>query len=278
MSIATDASAQVNRPVMIMVAPNGAYAGRADNPATPITPAEIAAAVTRCAAAGASIAHIHARDADGKPTQSLAVFREIVERIREKSDIVLQISLGTPGFTVDEALEPIVLKPEMVSLPLVAFLNGDARAQGLVKQMAERVRDAGVRPELSVYSDAMLNGALGLIAAGAVRAPASFGLILKQPASMRAGAEHLLRLAGALPESSHWWFAKGGKFGLGLRALAIELGGHVRVGFEDSVLDFGASGLAPDNASQVERIVTLCAALGRPVATAAQARVAVGVT
>ena len=267
----------MNAPVMIMVAPNGAYAGKSDNPATPISPVEIAGEVLRCAQAGASIAHLHARDAAGKPTQSLAVFREIVERIREKSDIVIQISLGTPGFTVDEALEPIVLKPEMVSLPLVAFMNGDARAQGLVKQMAERIRDAGVRPELSVYSDAMLKGALGLIDAGAVLSPASFGLIMKDPPSMRAGALHLMGLAAALPATSRWFFAKGGKYGLGLRSLAIELGGHVRVGYEDSVRDFDESRLAPSNAYLVERIVSLCAALGRRVASASEARAAVGV-
>ena len=69
----------MSAPVMIMVAPNGAYAGKTDNPATPISPTEIAEEVIRCAAAGASIAHLHARDAAGKPTQSLAVFREIVE-------------------------------------------------------------------------------------------------------------------------------------------------------------------------------------------------------
>jgi 3-keto-5-aminohexanoate cleavage enzyme len=275
--MSTPQSETVNAPVMIMVAPNGAYAGRADNPATPISPQEISDEVIRCAQAGASIAHLHARDTEGRPTQSLAVFREIVERIREKSDIVIQISLGTPGFTVDQALEPVVLKPEMVSLPLVAFMNGDARAQGLVRQMAERIRDAGVRPELSVYSDAMLQGALGLIEAGAVLSPAAFGLIMKDPASMRAGAGHLMGLAEALPAHAQWFFAKGGKYGLGLRSLAIELGGHVRVGFEDSVRDFGETRLAPGNAYLVERIATLCAALGRPVATAKEARAAVGV-
>jgi uncharacterized protein (DUF849 family) len=88
------ASPSADAPVMIMVAPNGARALKKDNPATPITPREIAEDVIRCA--GASIAHIHARAPDGEPTQSIEVFREIVERIREKSDIVLQISLGTP--------------------------------------------------------------------------------------------------------------------------------------------------------------------------------------
>lgn len=259
-------------PVVIMVAPNGAYASKQDNAATPITPAEIAAAVIDCAKAGASIAHIHARDPDGKPSQSIELFREIVQRIREKSDIVLQISLGTPGFTIDEALEPITLKPEMVSLPLVAFLKGDVPAQCKVREMAERIRDEGVRPELSVYSETMLQGALGLIECGAVIAPANFGLILKDPESMHAGAKQLIALSESLPDKSQWWFAKGGKFGLGMRSLAIELGGNVRVGYEDSVLDFDYSRQAPSNAYLVERVAKLCGALGRSVATPADAR------
>jgi 3-keto-5-aminohexanoate cleavage enzyme len=78
-------------PVMIMVAPNGARALKKDNPATPISPKEIAEEVIRCAKAGASIAHLHARQEDGQPTQSIEVFREIADRIREHSDIVLQI-------------------------------------------------------------------------------------------------------------------------------------------------------------------------------------------
>jgi uncharacterized protein (DUF849 family) len=136
----------------------------------------------------------------------------------------------------------------------IVVLLDDARAQALAQEMAERIRDQGVRPELSVYNDAMLQGALGLIARGAVLAPACFGLILKEPAGMAQGAQHLIRLAQSLPAQSQWWFAKGGRHGLGLRSLAIELGGHVRVGFEDDVQDFGHTQLAPSNAHLVERM------------------------
>ena len=82
------------RPVMIMVAPNGARGLKKDNPALPISPQEIADEVVRCAAAGASIAHLHARNPDGSPTQSIDTFREIADRIRDRCDIVLQISLA----------------------------------------------------------------------------------------------------------------------------------------------------------------------------------------
>src|SRR5258708_25812929 len=170
------ASAGAGNPVMIMVAPNGARSLKKDNPAIPISPKEIAEEVIRCAGAGASIAHIHARQPDGQPTQSIEVFREIVERIRERSDIVLQISLGTRGFTVEQAIEPVDLRPEMVSLPLEAYQGSDAAAQDGVRRIAIHIRDRGVRPELSVYDDLMLQGALGLIRQRAIELPAFFGL------------------------------------------------------------------------------------------------------
>jgi 3-keto-5-aminohexanoate cleavage enzyme len=264
-------------PVMIMVAPNGARGLKTDNPALPISPKEIADDIVRCAGEGASIAHLHARNPDGTPTQSIDVFREIVDRIRERCDIVLQISLGTIGFTVDEALEPVVLKPEMVSLPLDAFRGNDKQAQDGVRKMASHIRNHAVRPELSVYDDAMLGGALNLIESGSIESPACFGLILRDPESMKAGLTRMIALADLLPLDALWWVARGGKFGLGLRAAAVELGGHVRVGFEDSVLDFDQSRLAPSNACLVERIAGLCAVLGRNVATTAQARAAVQV-
>lgn len=268
----------MNAPVMIMVAPTGAFAQKKDNPATPLSPREIAEEVVRCAAAGASIAHLHARDADGKPTQSIAVYREIVERIREQSDIVLQISLGTPGFTIDEALEPITLQPEMVSLPLGVFVRDDASAHAQVRRMAEVIRDHGVIPEMSVYNDGMMSGALGLLEAGAVRPPACFGFVLREPASMREGSRKLVELVEQVPADALWWVAKGDQHALGLRALAIEMGGHPRVGFEDSVRDYGERELAASNTHLVERVAKLCAALGRTVATPAQAREQLGLT
>lgn len=259
-------------PVMITVAPTGARVSKRDNPATPFTPKEIAADVAACAAAGASIAHIHARDAQGRPTQSVAVFREIVERIRAKTDIVLQLSLGTRGFTVEQALEPISLAAEMASLPLAAFEKDDAPLQRQIIDMAERIKAHRVRPEMSVYNEAMLAGAMKIIGAGAAQAPYCFGLIAGVPDTMACGAKAVVRLAEKFPPGTNWWLAKGGRYQLGLRALAIELGGHVRVGFEDSPLDFRGQGPAKCNAALVEQIASLCTALGRQVATPAQVR------
>jgi 3-keto-5-aminohexanoate cleavage enzyme len=267
-------SAAVQR-VMIMVAPNGARLQKTDNPAMPITPAEIADAVVRCAEAGASIVHLHARNRDGSPTQSIETFREILDRIRARSDIVIQISLGTKGFTVEQALEPVDLRPDMVSLPLDGFMTDDAAARDDIRRMARYIRDRGVTPELTIYHERTLEGALELIAEGLIAEPASFLLMVRAPKSVAAGAMRLIGLAQSLPPAANWWYGGGGEHALELRSLAISLGGHVRVGFEDQIREFGSTRLAPSNAFLVERMIQLAGALGRAAASAKEARIAI---
>lgn len=259
-------------PLMVMVAPNGARLLKDKNPATPISPAEIAADVLACAAAGACMAHIHARQPDGQPSDDVRIYREIVDRIREKSDIVLQLSLGTIGFTVEQALAPVALKPDMVSFPMRNFNEADGGIPADIQEMAERIRASGVRPELDVAGEATVAGANRLIDQGLVARPLCFGINVKEPASMREGAQALLALTADIPADARWWITKGGTHGLGLRALAIEMGGHVRTGFEDSYIDYDGDRLAASNASQVERVARLSASLGRPLATPAQVR------
>ncbi|WP_237173701.1 3-keto-5-aminohexanoate cleavage protein [Paracandidimonas lactea] len=263
-------------PVIITVAPNGARVRTADHPQVPISPESIADTVAECLQAGAAIAHLHARAPDESPAHDVDTFREIVIRVRARAETVLQLSLGTRGFTVEQAVAPLSLQPEMVSLPLRLEGPDIAHAKAALDAMAAKVAASGAIPEMSVYNEAMLETALALIDAGAVQKPYCFGLILGAPDSFEAGARKLMNLAARLPQGAYWWCAKGGRYQLELSALAIALGGHVRVGFEDSVLDVDGSRQAPGNAYLVQRIADLCKALGRPVATAAQTRTMLG--
>jgi 3-keto-5-aminohexanoate cleavage enzyme len=258
---------------IVCVAPLGAWTTKADNRATPISPIEIAEAVAACAKAGAAIAHVHARTPEGKPTQDIAVYREIVRLIRERCDIVVQLSIGTRGFAIDDALEPIALKPEMASFPLRAIGGPDAgdRLKDLV-YMAERMTAAGVRPELDGSTEEMLRAAAEIRAKGALIDPLCYGLVLGDPATPREAIGKLLAFSEIVPDGALWWAAKGGQWQLEVRAAAIALGGHVRTGFEDSHLDFDGSRPAPSNAYLVERMVDLVQRMGREPATPAQAR------
>ncbi|WP_164512245.1 3-keto-5-aminohexanoate cleavage protein [Oceaniglobus ichthyenteri] len=266
----------MTQPNIICVAPLGAWCSRDDHPATPISPREIADAVVECASAGAAIAHLHARDADGKPTQDLEIYRDIHDRIKQRSDIIVQLSTGTRGMTVQQALEPVTLAPEMASLALrdVGPQQG-TDVQRRVVDMAKAMIASGVCPEFDA-SDAEMIDRLNDVCAslGDLSAPC-VGLFLKDEVSAQAAARHILALVAKLPAAAHWWAAKGGANHALVQTLALGLGGHCRVGFEDSLL--GVDGQpVKSNADLVERVAQLGARVGRPAATPAQAREILG--
>ncbi|XAS74227.1 3-keto-5-aminohexanoate cleavage protein [Micrococcaceae bacterium Sec5.1] len=260
-------------PVMIMVAPTGSKVLKKDNPHVPLSPAEIANDVVRCAQAGASIAHLHARDVMGRPTQDSGVFKEIVDRIRERSDIVLQISLGSPGFSVEEAVAPLVLDPEMIAFPLRSFsTHGAGSIPGDVRDMASAVNAIATIPELDIVDFESRKGVDVVLQSGLIGSQVAFGVNVQNPETMRVGSERLLSLTGGLPEGSPWWVMKGGACMRGLAALTLELGGHLRVGLEDLVVDFDGTSPAESNVLLVESAVRVCASLDRPIATPADVR------
>jgi 3-keto-5-aminohexanoate cleavage enzyme len=271
--IETQVATQAAARTIICVAPNGAWAQKKDNPATPLSPREIADDVAACARAGAAVAHVHARTPDGKPTQDLDTYREIARLIRERCDIVVQLSIGTRGFAIDDALQPIGLRPEMASFPLRAVGPADAgdRLKDLV-YMAQKMTAAGVRPELDASSTSMIDAALELRGHKILTEPLCFGLVLKEPDTAREAVKRVHDWSSRLPQDSLWWVAKGGRWQLEARAAALALGGHVRVGFEDSHLEFDGAGPARSNAHLVERIASLSRAIGREPASPAEAR------
>lgn len=266
----------MSQPNIICVAPLGAWCSRADHPAVPLTPEEIAETVADCARAGASIAHLHARDAAGNPTQNLATYREIHDRITARCDIIVQLSTGTRGMTVAQALEPVGLAPEMASLALrdVGPQQGPD-VQARIEEMAAAMMAQGVCPEFDA-SDAGMIDRLSQVcrALPDLRQPC-VGLFLKDEVGAEAAAHHILDLATRLPAGSHWWAAKGGAHHALVQTLALGLGGHCRVGFEDSLTGVDGQPVA-SNAELVARVAALGAAVGRPAATPAQARAILG--
>ncbi len=267
-----------DRPLIISVAINGSHARKTDNPAVPFTAREIADEIVRAAEAGAAIAHVHARTEDGRPTQDVDAFRQVVDLVRERSDIILELSLGSSGFSVDEALAPLALQPAMASFPMAVrkdAAGGGSSLESTTRMLIER----GVRPSLAVTSmdsHAMVKNLIDRDLAGAVPCL----VVAAEPfGSLASAARTVVQLTEGFPERVHWWMMKGGKSGASqyaLRALSIGLGGHVRVGFEDMVRTYDDAGLAPSNAWYVERMVQLSRSMGRAVATPTHARKVLG--
>ena len=263
------------KPLVITAALVGAETTREHNPNLPLTPQEIAVAAAEACAAGASLIHLHVRDAYGQPTKSRQVFAETMALIRERCDAIIQVSTGgAVGTPAAERLEPVTLAPEMATLTCGTVNFGDDVFHNplpMIIEFARAMQEHGVRPEVEVFDSGAVATAAGLVEMGLLEPPLHFDLVMGVPGGVPPTAQHLMCLVQSLPDGSTWTVAGIGRHELPLGTLAIVLGGHVRVGFEDNVF-YSRGVLAESNAQLVARIARLAGELGRPVATPGQAR------
>jgi 3-keto-5-aminohexanoate cleavage enzyme len=264
----------MTKPLIISVAVNGALMTKADNPAVPYAPADIAAEIIRAAEAGASVAHVHTRASDGEMTQHIPDYVEIIERVGERSDIVMELSLGSRGYTTEQALEPLTLKPVMASFPMTVRQEAAAGGTAL-EDTARRMLANGTRPHFVINSDDTKAEVVDLIRRGLAGPVAMVSVAVSPDGTPVELAARLNALTCALPDGMEWMLAKSGKTGAAqyaLRTLVTASGGHMRVGYEDMVSTYDGAGLAPNNAWYVEKMVALAADMGRPIATPSDVR------
>lgn len=266
-------------PLIITAALTGAEVSRDQQPALPITPEQIGLAAAECAQAGASIVHVHARRPDGCSTQSAEVYAQIIEQVRKRCDVIVQVSTGgAVGMTASERLAPVSLRPEMATLSMGSvnfgddvFLNPPAEMQAFLQAMQAH----GVLPEFEIFDAGMLATLQRWMRQGWVGASPHIDFVLGVAGGMPATAEALMYLRSQLPSQASWTVAGMGAAQLPMAALGIVLGGHVRVGFEDNIY-FRKGELATSNAQLVQRVADLARSLERPVASPAQARALLG--
>jgi len=265
--------------LIITVAPVGAEVTRAENPSVPLTPVEIAEEAVRCEAAGASIIHLHVRDAAGNATQDKAVFRETMELLKRRTNLIVQTSTGGAAWmTAEERLQPVELNPEMATLTAGTVNFGRevfANPAPVLETFAKAIAERGIKPEIEVFEVGMIQNALTLVKRGILAMPLHFDFVMGVPGGIPGEPRHLLHLVESLPTGCTWSVAGIGRSELPLAAMAIIMGGHVRVGYEDNVY-YRKGVLADSNAQLVERIARLAAELGRPLAAPDEARAILG--
>ena len=261
--------------LIITAALTGAEVIREQNPNLPVTPVEIAEAAYRCYEAGASIVHVHVRNEDETPTQSAAVFSETIGLIKEKCNIIIQVSTGgAVGMTAEERLQPVYLKPEMATLSTGSVNFGDdvfLNPPAYMEEFAKVMQKQGIKPEIEVFDAGMINNALQLVKKGLLSEPLHFDFVMGVPGGIPGTLKNLLHLAESIPSGSTWTVAGVGRTELPLGTAAIIMGGHVRVGFEDNIY-YEKGVLAESNAQLVERIVCVAGIHSRPVASPDEAR------
>lgn len=266
--------------LIITAALNGAEVTREHTPYVPILPEEVAQAAVEAAAAGAAIVHIHARLADGSPTQDKEVYRELMERIRERTDVIVQVSTGgAVGMTPAERAAVLDLGPEMATLTTGSVNFGDGvflNSLADMERFADLMRQHQVRPEIEVFDVGMIANAAKLVKRGLLELPLHFDFVLGVPGGIPAEAAHLVHLAQSIPAGCTWTAAGIGRTQLPVALLAIAMGGHVRVGLEDNIY-YAKGRLAQGSAELVRRVARIAAEAGRELATPEEAREMVGI-
>jgi 3-keto-5-aminohexanoate cleavage enzyme len=266
--------------LIITAALVGAELTRAHNPNLPLTPEEIGQAAAEARQAGASIIHLHVRDEAGQPTQDIEVFRRAIGAIRARCDVIIQVSTGgAVGMTAEERLQPVYLRPEMASLTTGSINFGDdvfLNPSPLVEHFARVMQEQGVKPEIEVFDVGMIAASLRLLRKGLISRPLHFDLVMGVPGGILATPKDLLHLVESLPLGATWSVAGIGRAQTPMATMAIVMGGHVRVGFEDNIY-YAKGVLAESNAQLVARVVRIARELGREVASPAEARRMLGI-
>ncbi|HET8633038.1 MAG TPA: 3-keto-5-aminohexanoate cleavage protein [Gemmatimonadales bacterium] len=279
-------SGPVTSPAIINFCPTGMVPTRAMTPHAPLTPAEVVADVLECAEAGANLVHLHARDEAGVPHYDREIYARQIAGIREaRPDLTICVSLSGRTFgALEQRADPLELqgdlRPDMGSLTL-ASLNfpqqASVNAPDMVRRLAERMQERGIKPELEVFDVGMVNFANYLIEKGILTPPFYFNILLGNLASAQATPAQLAAILSALPPDSIWCLAGIGRQQLTANTLGLLWGDGVRVGLEDNIwLDRRRSTLAT-NRALVERIITLAGMLEREIASSAQVRARLGI-
>ena len=267
--------------LIISAATTGSIPTKADNPAVPITEAEIADAAVACHAAGAAIVHIHVRDDTGRVTCDPARYARVREIVVARGcDVILNMSTGGgAGQTTDEErMAPVALAPEIASFDCGSVNFGDrvfVNSPAFLKELAARMARHGVRPEIECFEAGHVQNALRLIDGGELTPPFWFQFVLGVRGGAPATVKQLVHLVDMLPTGAAWSVCGIGRAQLALGMAAMAMGGHVRTGLEDNLF-YRRGELARSNDQLVARVARLAAELGRPVATPAQARTLLG--
>jgi 3-keto-5-aminohexanoate cleavage enzyme len=267
--------------LIISAATTGSWPTKAQNPNLPTTPEEIARAAVDCGSAGAAIVHIHVRDDNGRVTCDPARYARVRDLVMAAgSDVVINMSTGGgAGMTSDEErMAPVALSPEIASFDCGSVNFGERvfiNSPSFLRELAERMKRYGVRPEIECFEPGHVWNALRLIDEGLLEPPFWFQFVLGVRGGSPPEVKQLQHLVEMLPPGAHWSVCGIGRAQLPLGMAAMAMGGHVRTGLEDNIW-YRKGELAESNAQLVARVARIAAELGRPLATPNQVRALLG--
>ncbi len=284
----------MNTDVIVSCAVTGSGDTVGKHPDIPVTPEQIADAAISAARAGAAIAHIHVREPDtGRPSRRVELYEEVVDRIRASdTDVVINLTAGMGGDYVPDRDDPTrgvegtdlvnarerlahveAIRPEICSLDCGSLNFGDSlyiSTPAMLREMAARIQELGVKPELEVFEMGHLRFANRLLEEGLVDEPPLYQICLGIPWAAPADPDTMRIMRDQLPAGANWAAFGIGRAQMPMVAQAAILGGNARVGLEDNLyLD---KGVYATNAQLTERACQIIRLLGGRTLTPAEAR------
>ena len=287
----------MNKNVIITCAITGAGETTDKSEHVPVTPEQIANSALEAAKAGAAIVHCHVRDPKtGKGSRNPDYYEEVVDRIREKdSQVVINLTAGMGGDLVIgpdtnpmnfgegtdlvgalERLQHVErIRPDICSLDCGSLNFGDTNevyisTPEMLREMTQKVRNLGVRPELEIFDTGNLWFAETMIAEGLLDPPFWIQLCLSIPYGTPMDIGILYAMVNRLPENAEFTSFGLGAMQMPMVAQSVILGGHVRVGLEDNL--YLEKGVLATNADLVKKAVNIIELMGASIQSPNEAR------
>jgi 3-keto-5-aminohexanoate cleavage enzyme len=263
---------------------------RGMTPYVPTTVDEVTKEAVKSWEAGASIVHLHAKEPNtGKPNPDPnPVLKEYVEQIQNKTNLICNVTTGGGRRASNEALDKMIeercsLGQEMMSMNVGTINHWTPPYKGVfmndiprIKRWAGYMKDQGIKPELEVYDTGMINAAKLISSEDVFEQPIHIQFVMIGKTGFSPTPKMLLYCVDELEPEWTWSVCSLGRNELPIGALAMTLGGHVRVGMEDNIY-LKRGELLKSNAQLVERIVTIANALNIDVASPDEARKMLGI-
>jgi 3-keto-5-aminohexanoate cleavage enzyme len=265
----------MSEPLVLMVAPNGARRTKADHPAIPVTPEETAEVALQCLKTGANAIHFHVRDGEQKHSLDTGLYREALSVLSERvgDQLVVQVTTEAIGIYTPAEQRALVreLKPSSISMAVKEFFPNQEESKASSELVYEYL-EANCAPQFIVYSPEEVTTFNGLCDQGLIPKGKHNVLFVlgRYTDNQQSDPKDLVSFVEANEQDHRWSICAFGSQERACAALAMSLGGHVRLGFENSL--WRADGtVARDNAQVIEEGVALAELLGRKIATVEEA-------
>ena len=270
------------------------------SPHLPITPEQIARQALDAAAAGAAIVHLHVRDPEtAKGSMRLDLYSELMERIRaENTEMIVNLTTGEGGRFIPSDEDPKIaaagstlcapekrvahveaLRPEICTLDFNTMWSGQAsviNSPRNLEMMAERIYGAGVKPEIEIFDSGDLHMVKDFVARGVLKTPLMVQMVLGVRFGAVANPATMAYLVSQLPEGTEWAAFGIGRMAFPMLAQAYLLGGHVRIGMEDTA-HIAKGQHCESNAQLVTKAKGIITDLGGTLASPDEARDILGI-